>query len=105
MLRFVLVMAAATIAALIRLFGTGTAPHENHCHRQHHQQRKKLLPIHNANIAANLSRANGILRTTAALPKLVEKTAWRSNRKPTNQLETTYPLSFPKGGEGRGEVA
>ena len=41
-------------------FGTGTAPHKNGAHAQDNQQRKKLLPVHAGNIAANPKRANGI---------------------------------------------
>ena len=56
-----IMVATAATTALIRLFGTGTAPDKNHRYRQHHCEENKLLPIHIANIAANLTHANGIL--------------------------------------------
>src|ERR1019366_4463105 len=53
-------MGTTAVAAAAGFLAAGTAPDENHRRNQHDEQRKKLLPVHAANITAIASRANGI---------------------------------------------
>jgi hypothetical protein len=56
---FVVIWTTA-VATVLVFFGGGTSPDKNRGHAQHDHQRKKLLPVHGGNIAANRNRANGI---------------------------------------------
>jgi hypothetical protein len=48
-------------------FFTGTAPYEKHHGDQYHDQWKKLLPIHAANITVKTKRATGFFKIASGL--------------------------------------
>jgi hypothetical protein len=53
-------MRAAGFAPAAAGFFAGTAPHHQHCCAYYHDQGKKLLPFHAANITAKPKRATEI---------------------------------------------
>ena len=73
---------AAALATAAAGFFAGTAPHEKHHRDQHNDQRKKLLPIHAANIPAKTNRATGIFRllTRLGIAIALAKNSRRSSR-------------------------